>query len=199
MILRIINVNDLSVQDLNVFFDAMSEERKERCNQIRDITKRKCCIAADHLARKSVSEYLQTSPEPVQILRSEAGKPYVSGNPCYFSLSHSGELVVCAVSDKPVGVDVERIRTIDQAVATKICTEEELIFLNGIAEQETRNRALLEIWTKKEAIFKIEGKLPRKDREVNTLNPAHIDLQTSEFKGYLITVAEQRITPECCS
>ena len=193
------NITEISEFDLKQWFAEMPEDRQEKCRRMHSKSAQKCCIAADHLARASIADYLQIPLESVQILHTEAGKPYVSGNPCYFSLSHSGESVICAVSDKPVGVDVERIRTIDQAVATKICTEEELNFLNGIAEQETRNRALLQIWTKKEAIFKIEGTLPRKDREVNTLAPVSIDLRTSKFENYLISVAEKRITPECCS
>lgn len=199
MILKTMNVNDLSGSDLITWFLTMPEERQERYNKIRDIVARKCGIAADHLARASIADYLLIPLESVQILHTEAGKPYVEGNPCYFSLSHSGETVVCAVSDKPIGVDVERIRPIDQGIAKKICTEEEFTVLNRIADQTEQNRFLLQIWTRKEAIFKIEGALPRKDREIDTLNPAGISIQTQEIENYLISIAEKHVIPECCS
>lgn len=39
------------------------------------------------------------------------GKPFFVSHPeCHFSLSHSGELALCALSDKPVGADLELIR-----------------------------------------------------------------------------------------
>ena len=36
------------------------------------------------------------------LARTENGKPYIDGNPLYFSLSHSGKHGVIAVCDKPV-------------------------------------------------------------------------------------------------
>ena len=41
------------------------------------------------------------------ILRTPNGKPYIDGDPVYFSLSHSKNVTVIAISDEPVGVDLE--------------------------------------------------------------------------------------------
>ena len=35
------------------------------------------------------------------------GKPYLVNKAFYFNVSHSGEYVVCAVSDEEVGIDIE--------------------------------------------------------------------------------------------
>ena len=41
---------------------------------------------------------------------TEHGKPYLSDySDVHFNISHSGEYVVCSVSDKPVGVDIQKI------------------------------------------------------------------------------------------
>ena len=45
------------------------------------------------------------------IKRTENGKPYVDED-VFFSLSHSGEITVCAVSDENVGADAEKVRSI---------------------------------------------------------------------------------------
>lgn len=42
-----------------------------------------------------------------QICKNPNGKPYVAGNPVYFSLSHSRDLALIALCDSPVGVDLE--------------------------------------------------------------------------------------------
>ena len=41
------------------------------------------------------------------INRTENGKPYIEGNPFYFSISHSLDHAVIALCDKPIGVDLE--------------------------------------------------------------------------------------------
>lgn len=46
-------------------------------------------------------------PSPFRILKTENGKPYLEGNPLFFSLSHSKDRAVIAVCDKPVGIDIE--------------------------------------------------------------------------------------------
>ena len=44
-----------------------------------------------------------------KIARTENGKPYIEGNPLYFSISHSRGKSVIAVDANPVGVDMEVI------------------------------------------------------------------------------------------
>ena len=46
-------------------------------------------------------------PSPFKILKTENGKPYLEGNPLFFSLSHSKDKAVIAVCNKPVGIDME--------------------------------------------------------------------------------------------
>jgi hypothetical protein len=45
-----------------------------------------------------------------EILTGENGKPFVKGNPVFFSMSHSGDLVVMAVDIYPIGIDVELMK-----------------------------------------------------------------------------------------
>lgn len=42
-----------------------------------------------------------------EIKRTENGKPYIDGNPLYFSISHSSDRAIIALCDKPVGIDLE--------------------------------------------------------------------------------------------
>ena len=43
--------------------------------------------------------------------RGPMGKPFFPAMPhIHFNLSHSGGLALCALSDRPVGVDIERVR-----------------------------------------------------------------------------------------
>lgn len=85
------------------------------------------------------------------IKRTPNGKPYIEGNPVYFSLSHSGEKAVIAISDSPVGIDCELIgrRTANSVISR--FTERERAEINGDIA------AFLYNWTAKEAFIKMLG------------------------------------------
>lgn len=76
---------------------------------------------------------------------------------CYFSLSHSENMVAVALSDAPVGVDIEKITPVkNQArVANKILTDTELAEYQRLALSPAANEFLSEVWTKKESLFKL--------------------------------------------
>ncbi|MBQ7912734.1 MAG: 4'-phosphopantetheinyl transferase superfamily protein [Clostridia bacterium] len=76
---------------------------------------------------------------------------------CYFSLSHSHNAVAVAVSDSPVGVDIERLTAVknEKRIAEKILTEWETEEYRRLAlSPENANEFLLEVWSKKESLFK---------------------------------------------
>ena len=74
------------------------------------------------------------------------GKPVYSGLEIHFNLSHAGTCVVCAVSDRPVGIDIERPRKNAIKVAERFFTQAECDWI-GFAR----------IWTLKEAYAKLTG------------------------------------------
>lgn len=80
------------------------------------------------------------------------GKPYFENCPIHFSLSHCKAAVACALSDTPVGVDVQDTIPFSPALAAKICSEEER------AQLEDAPALLTRFWTEKEALAKKEGK-----------------------------------------
>ena len=92
-------------------------------------------------------------------LRSEAdivygpyGKPSVDYLPA-FNISHSGDYVVCAWDDAPVGVDVECVRRDNAKVAERVFTEGELEWMrSGNADER-----FCTLWTCKEAVMKLFG------------------------------------------
>ena len=90
--------------------------------------------------------------------------PYVSADgkwlsdSCFFSISHSNDAVAVAISDSPVGIDIERKREIDHdAFSRRILTNLEQRELKARAN---KNDFILELWTKKESIYKMIGKPP---------------------------------------
>ena len=92
---------------------------------------------------------------PLDIYTLEGGKPALRHGPC-FSLSHSGDLVFCAVSDAPVGADVEKLPDkepgcglLERCLSEK---ERELCL-----ESENKKELFTLLWSLKESYAKMDG------------------------------------------
>ena len=58
--------------------------------------------SAESLARKMLADATGEKPENIVFYRGENGKP-LTRLPLFFNCSHSGDHVVCAVSEKEIG------------------------------------------------------------------------------------------------
>lgn len=105
---------------------------------------------------------------------NSSGKPFLEGIPLYFSLSHSGNYVLCGVSEEEIGVDIQEERTVDfQKMSRRFFTEGERSLLeedgqvesrgseNGDSESDccgkTARKLFYRLWTQKEAYGKLTG------------------------------------------
>lgn len=88
--------------------------------------------------------------EPVEFL--PAGKPVFSALNVHFSLSHSGRYAMCAMSDEPVGADVQQVRKVNLSIARRFhIRERDWLGQYPPAEQPD---AFFRLWTRKEAWVK---------------------------------------------
>ena len=83
------------------------------------------------------------------------GKPHCDG--IYFSLSHAGGLALCAVSDKPVGCDIEHVKDAPFELASRIFCPDERAYLRAAQEPGEAQRRFFTLWTLKESYMKMTG------------------------------------------
>lgn len=100
---------------------------------------------------QSALKELGFNADEIEFFKSENGK--WSSNKFHFSMSHSHNLIAVAISDCPVGIDVEMIKPIDERLALKILNYEELSKFSTLCEKE-KSKYLILKWTEKESIFK---------------------------------------------
>ncbi len=93
-------------------------------------------LCARGLAREMLAQVLHLAPEEICFAYGGQGKPLVEG--AYFNLSHSGALVLCAVSTHPVGVDVEQLRPVMPHLARRFGTDDPTVFFRRWTETEAR-------------------------------------------------------------
>lgn len=90
-----------------------------------------------------------------EVIRQPGGKPvFAHGDKRHFNLSHSGEFVLCALSDRPVGADIEMIRPRKDGLIHYALDEEEQ---HRFQELGGDWPAFYTLWTQKESIVKYTG------------------------------------------
>ena len=111
-------------------------------------------VSPQVLLAYALSHGYQLSPPPA-LARTPLGKPYFPQYPhLHINWSHSGSLVLCALSDSPVGVDVEWVRPRAATLPRYALTPEEY---DAFQHQGGDWSAFYGLWTKKEAWCKYTG------------------------------------------
>lgn len=111
----------------------------------------------------------------------------------YISLSHSGNLVVAAVSMKPVGIDIERRNEarFTPSLARKMLTRSEFEAVERL-NKGAQGIALNVLWTKKEALFKLTGEGAFLPHKVETSNGNFVTKCVKcGQEQYILTVASE--------
>ena len=94
------------------------------------------------------SMYISEHGAPMPMIKKTAnGKPYFPDRPdVHFSLSHSRTHVLCALTDRPVGADIETPRVFSERTIRYFCAPDELSHFSP-----------LELWVLKESYIKLVG------------------------------------------
>jgi len=141
--------------------DCLSDEERSRGEKYRVPEKRRQFYFSRVTGRKLFGDLLGATPQ--QISWSASGVPDVSAvidgklREIRCSLSHSGQLLAIAIGppNSGLGIDVEFETAVfnPSAVSHIVLTESERLQLEQLPVSD-RNRALLHIWTVKEAALK---------------------------------------------
>lgn len=85
----------------------------------------------------------------------EHGKPYLSNYPgWHFNISHCEKAVVCVLSTKEVGIDVEVVEPRNLELAQEVLNRREIY---EVMNSNDPNRSFAQYWTKKESQIKCYG------------------------------------------
>jgi hypothetical protein len=99
-------------------------------------------------------------------LRPGPGRPELAAGRPSMSLSHSGDHVVLAVSDRVVGADVEIVAARGRALTERMLTAEERAALQASGDDPA---VLTALWTRKESLAKADGRGLPLDRPIPVL------------------------------
>lgn len=179
------NINDISDNDYKSEYNSLNKSEREYLSRYKNEGDIKRSLASKILFKKAVFENF--NKKEFSFKRQENGK--IITDFCYVSFSHSSDMAVCAISNTPVGVDIEKIKPIKKRDKYHFFTSEENEYVNSAFNTQI---SFFEIWTRKEAYLKCA--------EVNSAELSNISVkskfngfsfQTENDNGYIISVCQK--------
>lgn len=150
-------IKKIEEKQLELLFSLISKERAERAKRFHSSCDAAIYALSELLARYAIFDAFGISE--IKINSNKYGKPLLEEQKgMHFNVSHSGDIIVCAVSSYDVGIDIEFMRECNYLkIAKRVFSESEYLFLHNSAEREKKER-FFEIWTMKESYIKYIGK-----------------------------------------
>lgn len=171
--------------DFEASLPLLSAQRREQALQFRYELGRKTCAAAYLLLREGLQkEYGITEPPVFEY--GEHGKPMIAGHPdIHFNLSHCREAVLCVVSDRPVGCDVESIREFHESLVRYTMNDAEVRQIEQAPHPATE---FIRLWTMKEAVLKLSGEGIRDDLKGVLQGKDGFQTVVNQEKNYIYSI-----------
>jgi 4'-phosphopantetheinyl transferase len=192
-----LKITDIHKDDLQKLYLCVSLENRSRIERLINKKDRIRTLIGEILIRKIFSEEIliqeeiSIQNEDLVFQKNQYGKPYLKDyQNFHFNISHSGDIVVCATHNMPVGIDIERIREIDEylRIAEDYFTEHEKNYITKNTDHMLSR--FYEIWTLKESYIKCLGKglsIPLKSFSIS-INNEIITVITERIDNGVITV-----------
>ena len=137
-----------------------ASERKRAARFVFEAHRRRF-VAARVSLRRVLGMCLDRDPARLLFDYTDRGRPSLrlASHPDFdFNLAHSGDLALLALSVRTVGVDVERLREVPNAlaIARRLFSPQEVSALTRLGP-DARNHGFFNAWTRKEALIKAVG------------------------------------------
>jgi len=184
---------DVFLHDEETFASMVADADRKKIKNFARPARRFQSISGRLLVREALRMRHGDDAATWQLAVNAQGKPYLVGDGApEISLSHSHDLVACAVSEMAIGLDVEYLRERHfNDMAQLICTPDELRRFSALPEDE-RSKEFYRIWTFKEAAFKLLGRERGRPEICEGYGAVAADLRCTSFyprNGFLGAVA----------
>jgi len=174
--------------DLAAALGEISEQRRELALKFKHELGQRLCVLAYQLLKRGLREVYGIEENPIFIY-NVYGKPSIADHPeIFFNLSHCKEAAICVISDRPVGVDVESVRSFNDSLVHYTMNDDEIC---EIEAAENKAVAFIRLWTKKEAALKLIGTGISKDmKEVLRGERLHFETFMDPQQRFIYSVCQ---------
>ena len=158
MLYRIFDdMTQCSEQEVARLLPLVSAQRREQALRYKHTFGQYCCLQSYKMLCELLVEWSRVHQLPINqqpiFLYNDYGAPYIEGGP-HFSISHCKRGIAVAVSENPIGIDIESIRSFKPELMRKTMNEDEQLRITSSAIPEVE---FIRFWTQKEALLKLQG------------------------------------------
>ncbi len=129
MLYDFFNVNEIDDIVISKYYHVLSEKRKAVLSAMASGHDRAVALACEKLARSLLCRLLDAPEFSFELLLTPNGRSAVGNYGAFLSLAASGDLVGCAVSERPVGLCLTPRRAFTFAEAQSRFTDAELRYI----------------------------------------------------------------------
>lgn len=177
--------------ELERFTALLSSGKQAAIRGIRSAAKRRAVLVSELIVRSAIYRTCGISNKEILFAANAYHKPLLlNKTDFHFNISHSEDAASVMISNVPVGIDIEKLRMIDDGrISGRFYTTKEISYINEAQEDEERRRRFFMIWTRKEAYIKCVGKgllIPLRSFDVLS---EEMDAKTQTFQkdGYIVS------------
>lgn len=187
--------------------EMLDKERQKRVTAIRHEQEAARSIFAGLLLRYAYlcAGYCEEAWQHEIIRRARYGKPYmVQKTMFHYSLSHSGEWVLCAVDNNPIGADIQELRQWKLSTAERFYAKSEYEWLASFGADcdKEQTKLFYKMWTAKESCVKFTGRgigagidqyrVNQDFTKINVVDSKELPIKIYEsISGYMVCVCSE--------
>ena len=137
--LRVYLLHTDELKDLAVNEDLFSAQRKEKIQKLKHEDDKQLSKGVELLLMYGLKQIDPSVHFPLSIKEEESGNLLLENQldpPVFFNLSHAKEYAACAIADKPVGIDVECVKTREVQHMDRILHPQEVMIQGFITNPE---------------------------------------------------------------
>ena len=183
----------------------VSEQRRQQALRYSHTFGRFCCLKSYLMLLELLSAvYPELDTSKPEFGYTAQGKPFLLARPdIHFSISHTKNAILVAISDAPIGVDIEAFRSPSAALIARTMNATEQAAIATAAASAaatleppaTREALFSAIWTRKEAVLKLRGTGIEGDLKHVLAGSEAIFTRIFPRKSYAFSIAQQAISP----
>ncbi len=175
------SIDDFTQADYTKQYSLLDVALRNKIDAKKQNEQKKCSLVGYILLYRGIYELF--GKKKFEITFSKYGKPLCDF--CFFNISHSNKQVVCAISDKPIGVDIQKIKDQPYRDKYKFFTDKENKYVNETSD--LLSLRYTEIFTKKESAIKLLGETILHGGMVDTFSKDFV-FDTKFDAEYVLTI-----------
>lgn len=146
------NIKDYCDKEYLHFYNQINKSKQTKINTLCDDNEKRRSILGEILLINLLKEQ-NIDYKEIKFEKNKDGKPFIKNFNIFYSISHSNDYVICGISNKEIGIDIEKIHPLNNKMLNSFCNKEEKEYILA----DDKDKRFIEIFSLKEAYGKCYG------------------------------------------